>query len=288
MAKGRSKKKNTATPWTPYIVALVCLIYCVSGTRLYMVSDFLILAAVLIGVGYASSLLLRMRRKKAAPEPEPVRPKKAKEAAPPPKAEPEEDAQYSPEVRKIIKEGLLAQQEMGRLYASIKDPDIRAKINEIMQVSDKIVQDAKHDPADVPQIQRFLSYYLPTTIKLLNAYDRMSDQGIQGDNITGTMNRIESMLDSAIAAYKKQLDSLFANQALDIETDIEVMNAMLAREGLAEDGLKAAKEKARQQAAQSPESADAAPSREESSAPAVSASPFGSASPVEKLRRDGK
>ncbi len=282
MAKGRSKKKNTATPWTPYIVAAVCLVYCVSGARLYKITDFLILAAVLIGVGYASSLLIRQYRKKNAPPPRQQAATPKQKAAPPP--EPDENAQYSPEVRKIIKEGLLAQQEMGRLYASIQDPGIRSKINEIMQVSDKIVQDAKHDPADVPQIQRFLSYYLPTTIKLLNAYDRMSDQGIQGENISGTMNRIEAMLDSAIAAYKKQLDSLFANQALDIETDIEVMNAMLAREGLAEDGMKAAREQARKAAAQTSEAPAADPPAEED----ASASPFGSASPVEKLRRDGK
>ena len=46
------------------------------------------------------------------------------------------------------------------------------------------------------------------------------------------MNSINEMLDAAIEAYKKRLDSLFANQALDIETDIQVMNTMLAREGL--------------------------------------------------------
>ena len=40
------------------------------------------------------------------------------------------------------------------------------------------------------------------------------------------------MLDTAIAAYRKLLDSLFANQAMDIETDISVMNTLLKREGL--------------------------------------------------------
>ena len=78
-----------------------------------------------------------------------------------------------------------------------------------------------------------MNYYLPTTIKLLNAYDRMSAQGIEGENLDKTMKSIDAMLDDAIAAYKKMLDSLFANQALDIETDIQVMNTMLAREGLA-------------------------------------------------------
>ncbi len=78
-----------------------------------------------------------------------------------------------------------------------------------------------------------MNYYLPTTIKLLNAYDRMSAQGIEGENLDKSMKSINDMLDTVIVAYKKRLDSLFANQALDIETDIEVMNTMLAREGLA-------------------------------------------------------
>ena len=125
--------------------------------------------------------------------------------------------------------------EMVRLYCSIKNNDVRKRINELMRVSDKIVQDAVDDPSDVPQIRKFLDYYLPTTIKLLNAYDRMSDQGIEGSNLSKSMSSIEDMLDTAIDAFKKQLDSLFANQALDIETDISVMNQMLAREGLSDD-----------------------------------------------------
>jgi hypothetical protein len=79
-----------------------------------------------------------------------------------------------------------------------------------------------------------MNYYLPTTIKLLNAYDRMDSQGIEGENIDKSLKSISEMLDAAISAYKKQLDSLFANQALDIETDIAVMNAMLNREGLSD------------------------------------------------------
>ena len=55
---------------------------------------------------------------------------------------------------------------------------------------------------------------------------------IEGENLDKSMKSIDQMLDTAIEAYKKRLDSLFANQALDIETDIDVMNTMLAREGL--------------------------------------------------------
>ena len=139
---------------------------------------------------------------------------------------------YGPKVDPIVEEGNKALAEMGRLYMSIKDPQVRGKINEIMRITDKIVQDAITDPADIPQIKKFMTYYLPTTIKLLNAYDRMSSQGIEGENLDKSMKNINEMLDDAIDAYKKMLDSLFANQALDIETEIDVMNTMLAREGL--------------------------------------------------------
>lgn len=151
-----------------------------------------------------------------------------------PAQETPEKKSYGPEIDPVLEEGNKALSEMGRLYMSIKDPEIRIKINEIMRVTDKIVQDAIADPSDIPKIRKFMNYYLPTTIKLLNAYDRMSAQGIEGENIDKSMQSITEMLDAAIVAYKKQLDSLFANQALDIETDIAVMNAMLDREGLSD------------------------------------------------------
>ena len=144
-----------------------------------------------------------------------------------------EQKSYGEKVDPILKESETALKEMGRLYSTIKDPDIRSKINEIMLVTDKIAKDAIEDPSDVPQIRKFFRYYLPTTIKLLHAYDRMSSQEIKGENIDKSIDNINEMLDVAIDAYKKRLDSLFENQALDIETDIDVMNQMLAREGLA-------------------------------------------------------
>ncbi len=139
---------------------------------------------------------------------------------------------YGPELDPIIQEGNRALCEMGRLYASIKDVEVRKKINELMRITDKITQNVVADPSDIPQTKKFMNYYLPTTIKLLHSYDRMSSQGIEGENLDKSMKNINEMLDAAIDAFKKRLDSLFANQALDIETDIQVMNTMLSREGL--------------------------------------------------------
>ena len=146
--------------------------------------------------------------------------------------QPKNEETGNPEVDAVVREGKRAMQEMGRLYSSIENPEVKKRIVEIMDISDKIVKNAISDPKDIPNIKRFLNYYLPTTIKLLNAYDRMAVQGIDGENISSTITRIEDMLDTVVVSYKKQLDALFADEALDIETDIKVMDGLLQREGL--------------------------------------------------------
>lgn len=228
--RSRRNRKRLSAP----LILIACLVFLSLAVTVDMelFASTLFVLGFLLAVGSALGYLIGKRAKETkaqaqaapAPEPEPVR------AEPPKQAE--KKSPYSPEVQAIIDDGKLAMKEMGRLYSSIQKPEIRTRINEIMSVSDKIVRDAIDDPSDVPQIRKFLDYYLPTTIKLLNAYDRMSSQEVSGENISGSMQRIEDMLDTTVTAYEKQLDSLFANQAADIQMDIEIMNGMLAREGL--------------------------------------------------------
>ena len=90
----------------------------------------------------------------------------------------------------------------------------------------------KDHPEKLPQIRKFMSYYLPTTLKLLRSYDELSRQGVSGQNITGTMEKVEGMMDTIVLAFEKQLDGLFGDQAMDISTDITVLDNMMAREGL--------------------------------------------------------
>ncbi len=77
-----------------------------------------------------------------------------------------------------------------------------------------------------------MSYYLPTTLKLLNAYDRMDSTGASGANIDGTKGRIGDMLDSICTAFSRLLDDLYGDEAMDISAEITVMEQMLVQEGL--------------------------------------------------------
>lgn len=221
MARHNRKKRHTSPIYTFAGVWLVaaCFLPMYRLWALLLTLGLSSFCAYLMGKHAAK----KEQKQAEAPAAE-AQPEQPKTAAP--------QKSYGPEIDPILQEGNRALSEMGRIYMSVQDVEVRKKINELMRITDKITQDAIHDPSDIPQIKKFMNYYLPTTIKLLNAYDRMSAQGIEGENLDKSMKSINEMLDQAIVAYKKRLDSLFENQALDIETDIEVMNQMLAREGL--------------------------------------------------------
>ena len=155
----------------------------------------------------------------------------------PPKPEPASTG--NPELDKMIRDGALAVEEMKRLDENIEDEKISQAIRELEQTSQAIFQQVREAPEKLPQIRKFMDYYLPTTLKLLNAYDRMSSVGVGGENIDGTKERVEAIMDTIVAAFDKQLDGLFGAEALDVSADITVLETMLAREGLAGDQMKA-------------------------------------------------
>ena len=155
----------------------------------------------------------------------------------PPKPQPASTGH--PELDKMIRDGALAVEEMKRLDENIEDEKISQAIRKLEQTSQAIFQQVREAPEKLPQIRKFMDYYLPTTLKLLNAYDRMSSVGVGGENIDSTKERVEAIMDTIVAAFDKQLDGLFGAEALDVSADITVLETMLAREGLAGDQMKA-------------------------------------------------
>lgn len=151
----------------------------------------------------------------------------------------EEKPTGNAELDKMISDGRKAVSEMKRLDDAIEDEKISADIRRLETICQQIFQQVKADPAKLPQIRRFMDYYLPTTLKLLNAYDRMDATGVAGENITGTKERVESIMGTIVSAFEKQLDSIFGADAMDISTDISVLETMLAREGLAGEHMEA-------------------------------------------------
>ena len=181
-----------------------------------------ILAIVFSVVVFCLARLIWPDKTYDVPDPEPAEEPKA--------AEPEGTG--DPEIDALLAERDRAVSEMRRLNDNIQDPAISAQIDQLESTTKKIIAQVVQKPEKLPQIRRFMNYYLPTTLKLLNAYDRMDDAGVSGANIDGTKGKIEDMMGTIVVAFDKQLDALYGDEALDISTDITVLEQMLAREGI--------------------------------------------------------
>lgn len=136
------------------------------------------------------------------------------------------------DVDELIAQGRQSIFEMRDLNKKIADKRITEQINRLEQLSNEIFAQVIKNPSKVSQIRKFMSYYLPTTVKLLTSYAELSGQSVRGKNITATMLKVENIMDTIVIAFEKQLDSLFGTEALDISTDITVLEGMLEREGL--------------------------------------------------------
>jgi len=119
----------------------------------------------------------------------------------------------------------------------IPDKAMSAKIRRIEEISGKILAYQKTHPNREAQLRSFLNYYLPTTLKILRAYAQLEAQGIEGENISAAKARIEGMMDQVVAGFEKQLDRLFQDDAMDITSDVEVLENMLRKDGLSDDGM---------------------------------------------------
>ena len=142
------------------------------------------------------------------------------------------------EVQKVIEQGDAYVQKIRKCNDDIPGVEISQKIYRIEMLVEKIFDRVEQNPKNVSDIRKLMDYYLPTTVKLLEAYSEMDAQPVGGENIQNAKKEIEETLDTLNTAFEKLLDDMFQETAWDVSSDISVLNTMLAQEGLKEDGLK--------------------------------------------------
>ena len=138
----------------------------------------------------------------------------------------------SPEVREVLRRGEAFLAEIRRCNDAIPGVEISDKISRMEQIVERIFLRAEKHPEIVPDLKKMMDYYLPMTVKLLNAYADMDAQPIQGQNIQSSKREIEDTLDTLNQAFENLLDSVFQDTALDVSSDITVLKTLLAQEGL--------------------------------------------------------
>ena len=196
----------------------MALTFCVSIKPLCKDLRYM-LAKGILPTGYldlAAGKLFLTEEGYRAPEPQ-----QQKKDAPTPEEQKQQDDDILREIRKVNDD--------------IPDEVMSAKIDRIEEITAKILAYQKSHPERSSQLRSFLNYYLPTTLKILRAYAQLDAQGIEGENISAAKARIEGMMDQVVAGFEKQLDKLFQDDAMDISSDVQVLENMLKKDGLSDD-----------------------------------------------------
>lgn len=126
--------------------------------------------------------------------------------------------------------------ELFDLNEKIADEAVSQRIDRIGTLTADIFRVVIEKPEMEQDVRKFMNYYLPMTLKLLKSYDMLEDQNYQSENIIASRKKIENVLDGLIEAYERLLDRLFHNSALNIAVDVDVLETMMAGDGLSSKG----------------------------------------------------
>ena len=143
-------------------------------------------------------------------------------------------APHGREYQELLAEGQSYIRHIHTCNDKIEDPVISEKLDRMEMIVTRIFTEAGRNPDVADDLKKMMSYYLPTTKKLLDAYCELDEQPVLGENIETTKQEIAATLDTLNNAFAKLLDDLFEEKAWDISSDISVLNTMLAQEGLTE------------------------------------------------------
>ena len=143
-------------------------------------------------------------------------------------------APHGSEYQELLAEGQSYIRHIHICNDKIEDPVISEKLDRMEMIVTRIFTEAGRNPDIADDLKKMMSYYLPTTKKLLDAYCELDEQPVPGENIETTKREIAATLDTLNNAFAKLLDDLFEEKAWDISSDISVLNTMLAQEGLTE------------------------------------------------------
>ena len=152
--------------------------------------------------------------------------------------EEKETAELPPEVRKLIADGKNYIEQIRKSNDAISDEEVSQKLYDLEIVTRKIFEYVKDHPECADDTKKLMKYYLPTTIKLLDSYEKLTEEELEGqhpeqmNNIAKSKKEIEDTLDTLNQAFAKLFDNLYQDTSMDITADISVLHTLLAQEGL--------------------------------------------------------
>ena len=132
----------------------------------------------------------------------------------------------------ILSQGREYIERLAQLKDSIQDEEISRRIANLQKISRQIFDYISKNPGQMRKINTFMDYYYPTALKFIESYAEYDNKAVKGENIRSTLEKIRASIARFEEAFNHQLNNLYSDKALDIETDIAVLDDIMKKEGL--------------------------------------------------------
>ncbi len=145
------------------------------------------------------------------------------------------DEEQNKELADMIRTGKAAIKELHALNDDIPGEAISLKLDKLEGLLEEIFARVSEHPEQMERMHKLMDYYLPTMLKLVNAYAEYDKVSQPGPEIISAKQEIENTLDTINQAFVQLLNNLFQSSVWDVTSDAKVLKTMLAQEGLADD-----------------------------------------------------
>lgn len=141
----------------------------------------------------------------------------------------------NPELYQMILEGRECTGHIRHMNEQIPGEVISRKLDELERVLTNIFKRVGEQPEQIGKMQKFMEYYLPTTLKLVEAYEEFDAVENPGEEIIEAKLELEKTLDTINQSFEELYQQMFSDKVFDVTTDAQVLKTMLAKDGLAKD-----------------------------------------------------
>ena len=135
----------------------------------------------------------------------------------------------------ILKEAKEETLQISNISKQIEDKEVVENIEQICDISNKIIDTLSKNPNKLGQARNFLNYYLPVTIKILTRYDEIENQRLNTTESKEFMESVKKMTEKIKNAFNEQLNNMYQTEMIDTDAEIKVFESMLKSDGFLDD-----------------------------------------------------
>ena len=113
----------------------------------------------------------------------------------------------------------------------LEDRELIANVQDICNTSNKIIDTLSKNPGKLSQVNNFINYYLPVTIKILQRYDEIENQKLNSEESQKFMKSVRDMIAKIKEAFHEQLNNMYQAEIIDTDAELKVFEEMLKSDG---------------------------------------------------------